>query len=166
MYKSLFMVLVAFLLSAGTGLAEEMTEEVAADEVVDEAAEVVTVEFTGVAEEFFAGDMPGAPTVWVVNVTSVEDEAVICSEVVNVTVSQATPGPWGVFDANVTEGSVVDVFGAYVEDETGCMVTLEGSEEYYFVLADEEEDEEEDEDEETEVDDEEVEEDEAEEEAE
>ncbi len=136
MYKSLFMVLVAFLLSAGTGLAEEMTEEVAADEVVDEAAEVVTVEFTGVAEEFFAGDMPGAPTVWVVNVTSVEDEAVICSEVVNVTVSQATLGPWGVFDANVTEGSVVDVFGAYVEDETGCMVTLEGSEEYYFVLAD------------------------------
>lgn len=135
MYKSLFMVLVAFLLSAGIGLAEEMTEEVAVDEVVDEAAEVVTVTFTGVAETLTEGDMPGAPTFWAVNVTAVEDEFVLCSQVINVTVYQATPGPWGFVDENVTEGSVVEVFGAYAEDETGCMVTLEGSEEYYLVLA-------------------------------
>jgi hypothetical protein len=164
MYKSLFMVLVAFLLSAGAGLAEEMTEDVAVDEVVDEVAEVVTVAFTGVAETLTEADMPGAPTVWAVNVTAAEDEFVLCSQVVNVTVFQATPGPWGFVDENVTEGSVVEVFGAYVEDETGCMVTLEGSEEYYFVLAAEEEAEEEVV--ETEVVDEEVVEEEAEEEAE
>ena len=130
MYKNLIMVFAIFLLSAGMALAEEeMTEE--------ETIDIVTVEFTGIATEFIAGEMPGAPTIWTVEVTSAEEGA-ICSDVINVTVAQATLGPWGVYDENVTVGDMVEVFGAYVEDETGCSVTLQGSEDYYFELADEE----------------------------
>ena len=84
----------------------------------------------------YAGEMPGAPTVWTVEVVS-DEEGIICSDVINVTVAQATLGPWGVYDENVIVGDMVEVFGAYVEDETGCSVTLQGSEEYYFELADE-----------------------------
>lgn len=130
MYKSLIMVFAVFLLSAGMALADETSEE----EIVDD---VVTVEFTGVAMEFFAGEMPGAPTIWAVEVTSDEEDA-ICSDIINVTVYQATPPPWGTYDENITVSDSVEVFGAYVEDETGCTVTLQGSEEYYFELADEE----------------------------
>jgi hypothetical protein len=134
MYKSLIMVLVAFLLSAGMGLAEEMTEE----EVVDE---VVTIEFTAVAMELSVGEMPGAPTVWTVDV-SADEENDFCSDMINVTVFQATPGPWGTFEENVEVGDMVDVYGACVIDETGCIaaVTLQGSEEYYLEFAEEDED--------------------------
>jgi hypothetical protein len=130
MYKNLIMVFAIFLLSAGMALAEEMTEE--------ETVDVVTVEFTGVAVELYepAEGLMGAPTVWVVNVTS-DEEGLICSDLVNVTVAQATLGPWGVYDENVTVGDSVEVFGAYVEDETGCSVTLQGSEDYYLEFAEE-----------------------------
>ena len=134
MYKSLVMVLAAFLLSAGIGLADEMTEE----EIVDEVA---TIEFTAVAMEMFAGEMPGAPTIWTVDV-SADEENDFCSDMINVTVSQATLGPWGTYDENVVAGDMVEVFGACVMDETGCIasVTLQGSEEYYLELAEEDED--------------------------
>jgi hypothetical protein len=130
MYKSLIMVL-AILLSAGVALAEVMSEE----EIVDE---VVTIEFTGVAMELFVGEMPGAPTFWTVELT--DDEEAFCSEMINVTVYQATPGPWGTFDENVAVGDMVEVYGACVEDETECIVavTLQGSEGYYFELAEDE----------------------------
>jgi len=82
-----------------------------------------------------AEGLMGAPTVWTVQVTSVEDEMEICSEIINVTVFQATPGPWGTFDENVEAGQEVEVFGAYIEDETGCSVTLQGSEDYFFMAA-------------------------------
>jgi hypothetical protein len=132
MYKSLVMVLAVFLLSAGMGLADEMSEE----EIVDEVA---TVEFTGVAVELSVGEMPGAPTVWAVDV-SADEENNFCTEIVNVTVSQATPPPWGTFDENVEVGDMVEVYGACIIDETGCIaaVTLQGSEEYYLQLAEEE----------------------------
>ncbi len=129
MYKSLFMVLAIFLLSAGMALAEDVVEE--------ETAEVVTVAFTGIALELSvpAEGLMGAPTVWTVQVTYVEDEMEICSEIINVTVFQATPGPWGTFDENVEAGQEAEVFGAYIEDETGCSVTLQGSEDYFFMAA-------------------------------
>ena len=127
MYKSLFMVLAIFLLSAGMALAEDVVEE--------ETAEVVTVAFTGIALELSVGEMLGAPTVWTVQVTSVEDDAEICSEIINVTVFQATPPPWGTFDENVEVGDEVEVFGAYIADETGCSVTLQGSLDYFFMAA-------------------------------
>lgn len=129
MYKSLLMALAVFLLSAGIGLAEEMTD----GETVDEVANVT---FTGVATEFIAGDMPGAPTVWTVDV-SADEENDFCSDIINVTVYQATVGPWGTYDENVVAGDTVEVFGACVMDETGCIVavTLEGSADYYLALA-------------------------------
>jgi len=127
MYKSLYMVLAALLLSAGMALAEDVVEE--------ETAEVMTVAFTGIALELSVGEIPGAPTVWTVQVTSVEEEMEICSEIINVTVFQATPPPWGTFDENVVVGDEVEVFGAYIEDETGCSVTLQGSEDYFFMAA-------------------------------
>jgi len=132
MYKNLIMVFALFLLSAGVAMAEEMSEE----EIVD----AVTVNFTGVATEFILGEMPGAPTVWAVDV-SADEENDFCSDIINVTVYQATPGPWGTYDENVTIGDTVEVFGACVmDDETGCIaaVTLQGSEEYYLALAGEE----------------------------
>jgi len=82
-----------------------------------------------------AEGLMGAPTVWTVQVTYVEDEMEICSEIINVTVFQATPPPWGTFDENVVVGDEVEVFGAYIEDETGCSVTLQGSEDYFFMAA-------------------------------
>jgi hypothetical protein len=109
-------------------VADEMSEE----DVID----VVTVEFTGVAVELYVGEMPGAPTIWVVYVPSDEGDT-ICSDIINVTVYQATPQPWGTCDESVTIGDAVEVYGAYVEDETGCIVTLQGSEDYYFELAEE-----------------------------
>ena len=133
MYKSLVMVLAVFLLSAGMGLADEMSEEEIIDEIADE---IPTVEFTGVAVELSVGEMPGAPTVWAVDV-SADEENNFCTEIVNVTVSQTTPPPWGTFDENVEVGDMVEVFGACIMDETGCIaaVTLQGSEEYYLELA-------------------------------
>ena len=104
----------------------------------DETADVVNVTFMGVATEFIPGDMPGAPTIWVVNVTSAEEGA-LCSDVISVTVAQALAPPWGFFDENVTAGDEVEVFGAYIEDETGCSVTLHGSLDYYFMPVAEEE---------------------------
>jgi len=79
------------------------------------------------------------PTFWTVEVTD-DDEEAFCSEMINVTVYQATPGPWGTFDENVEVGDMVEVYGACVEDETGCIVavTLQGSEEYYLELAEDE----------------------------
>jgi hypothetical protein len=132
MYKNLIMVFAIFLLSAGMAMAEEMSEE----ETVDEVA---TIEFTGVATELFMGEMPGAPTFWTVDV-SADEVGTFCSDMINVTVYQATPGPWGTFDENVEVGDMVEVYGACVMDETGCIaaVTLQGSEEYYLELADEE----------------------------
>jgi hypothetical protein len=125
MYKNLIMVFALFLLSAGMAMAEEMTEENMTD--------VATVEFTGVAVELYepAEGLMGAPTIWAVNVTSAEEGA-ICSDIINVTVYQSTPGPWGTYDENVTVGDMVEVYGAYVEDETGCIVTLQGSADYYL----------------------------------
>ncbi len=136
MYKSLVMVLAVFLLSAGMGLADEMSEEEIIDEIADE---IPTVEFTGVAVELSVGEMPGAPTVWAVDV-SADEENNFCTEIVNVTVFQATPPPWGTFDENVEVGDMVEVYGACIMDETGCIaaVTLQGSEEYYLQLAEEE----------------------------
>ncbi len=136
MYKSLFMALAVFLLSAGIGLAEEMTD----GEIVDE---VVTVEFTGVAVELYepAEGLMGAPTVWTVDV-SADEENDFCSDMINVTVAQATPGPWGTYDESIVAGDMVEVWGACVMDETGCIaaVTLQGSEDYYLELAEEDED--------------------------
>ncbi len=133
MYKSLFMVFAAFLLCAGMAMAED-------EMVEDETADVVTVEFMGIAEELIvpAEDVVGAPTIWVVNVTSAEEGA-LCSDVISVTVAQALAPPWGFFDENVTAGDEVEVFGAYIEDETGCSVTLHGSVDYYFMPVAEEE---------------------------
>ena len=133
MYKSLFMVFAAFLLCAGMAMAED-------EMVEDETADVVTVEFMGIAEELIvpAEDVVGAPTIWVVNVTSAEEGA-LCSDVISVTVAQALAPPWGFFDENVTAGDEVEVFGAYIEDETGCSVTLHGSLDYYFMPVAEEE---------------------------
>jgi len=106
MYKSLTMVLAAFLLFAGMGLADEIVqEENVEEETGDEAG---TVEFTGVATELFLGEMPGAPTIWAVNVTA-DEEKNFCSDMINVTVSQATLGPWGTVDENVTAGNTVEV---------------------------------------------------------
>ena len=132
MYKNLIMVFAIFLLSAGMAMAEDISEE----EIVDDVA---TVEFTGVAVELYepAEGLMGAPTIWAVEVTADEEDA-ICSDIINVTVFQATPPPWGFYDENVTVGDMVEVYGAYVEDETGCFVTLQGSEEYYFEIAEEE----------------------------
>ncbi|MGC9515198.1 MAG: hypothetical protein ACP5EL_06045 [Methanocrinis sp.] len=114
------------------GLADGMSEEEIADEVA-------TVEFTGVATELFVGEMPGAPTFWAVEVAS-DEENNFCSEIVNVTVFQATPGPWGTFDENVSVGDSVEVFGTPIMDESGCIaaVTLQGSQEYRLELAEEE----------------------------
>ncbi len=136
MYKSLVMLLAVFLLSAGMGLADEMSEEEIIDEIADE---IPTVEFTGVATELFVGEMPGAPTFWAVEVAA-DEENNFCTEIVNVTVFQATPGPWGTFDESVAIGDSVEVFGACVMDESGCIaaVTLQGSQEYRLELAEEE----------------------------
>ncbi|HII06225.1 MAG TPA: hypothetical protein HA349_02585 [Methanotrichaceae archaeon] len=132
MYKRLIMVFAIFLLSVGMALADETSEE--------DMTDFETVEFTGVAFELNepAEGLMGAPTVWAVEV-STDEEGTFCSEIVNVTVFQATPGPWGTFDENITGGDIVEVYGAFVEDETRCIaaVTLQGSEEYYFELADE-----------------------------
>ena len=57
-------------------------------------------------------------------------------------VYQLSEVAWGTFDENITVGDEVAVFGAYVEDETGCSVTLEGSADYYFMPVAEETDEE------------------------
>lgn len=132
MYKNTLMVFAVFLLSAGMTMAEEMNEE--------EAVDAVTVDFTGVAVEFIAGEMPGAPTIWTVNV-SADEENDFCSDIINVTVYQATSSTWGTYDENVVAGDSVEVFGVCVmDDETGCIaaVTLDGSEDYYLALAEEE----------------------------
>lgn len=132
MYKNIVMVFALFLLSAGMAMAEEMSEE--------ETVDAVTVDFTGVAVEFILGEMPGAPTIWTVDVSADEDND-FCSDIINVTVYQATVGPWGTYDENVVAGDSVEVFGVCVmDDETGCIaaVTLQGSEEYYLALAEEE----------------------------
>ncbi|MCP1393235.1 MAG: hypothetical protein J5I35_10855, partial [Methanothrix harundinacea] len=105
------------------------------EEIVDD---IVTVEFTGVVVDLLepTEGLMGAPTIWAVDV-SADEENDFCTEIVNVTVFQATPPPWGTFDENVTVDDSVEVFGACIMDETGCIlaVTLQGSEEFYLKLA-------------------------------
>ncbi len=124
MYKYLLMVSVALLLFVGIGLAEDGSEE----------DTVAVVEFTGVAIELFVNETPDSPIIWAVGVIDVK-EGSICADVVNVTISQPTPGPWGDYDEDINVGDTVDVYGAHIDDS--CNVTLQGSEEYYFVAAEE-----------------------------
>ncbi|MHC1630988.1 MAG: hypothetical protein ACXQT4_01635 [Methanotrichaceae archaeon] len=134
MYKRIFGMGVAIiLLIAGMALAEETN-----DVETTEAGNVTTIQFTGTAVELYESDMMGAPTIWKVNVSNVVDGPEPCSDLLNVTVSQALAPPWGSWDRNVTAEDEVAVYGEYLKDESVCSVTLQGSEDYYFELTEDE----------------------------
>jgi len=128
MHKALFTVFAILMLSAGIAAANMGDEN---------TTDMATVKFSGVAMKLSEGEMLGVPTIWTVNATS-DENGVICSDVVDVIVAQAIPGSWGTFDENITIGDAVEVNGAYIEDENGCIVTLQGSDDYYFVLTEKE----------------------------
>ncbi|MDF0589681.1 hypothetical protein [Candidatus Methanocrinis natronophilus] len=62
----------------------------------------------------------------------------IRSKLINITLYQAILVPRGTFNESVTVGDKVKVYRAYFEDEIGCIVPLQGTENYYFELAAEE----------------------------
>lgn len=95
------------------------------------------IKFTGTAIEFHKGEMPGAPSYWIVKI----DDPIIsgpqpCSDELKVTTYQAINDAWGFNDTNICEGDQVAVYGVYLETNSGCEVTLQGSEEYYIKLTD------------------------------
>ena len=127
MYKSFLVAFVTFLLLAVIGLAEDVSEE--------EISDIIVVKFTGVAVELYTEETPDASIIWTVEV--VEDLlGNLCSDVIDVTVSQSISGPWGEYEEGIDVGDSVEVYGVYVPDS--CKkVTLLGSEEFYFVSVEE-----------------------------
>ena len=92
------------------------------------------IKFSGEAIEFVKGTMPGAPDYWIVSVDNLTQGPQPCSSQINVIIYQAIyPNVWGTVDQNITQGDIVDVFGEYVEDNSGCEVTLHNSTEYYLM---------------------------------
>gem|GEM_PF-1228510 len=78
------------------------------------------------------GDMPGAPDYWLVRVNEVLSGPMPCSMEIRVTTYQATPPPWGMADEDVKAGDKVWINGRYIPKDSGCEVTLQGSDEYYL----------------------------------
>jgi hypothetical protein len=78
----------------------------------------------------------GGSTRWTVdNISVLEGEVEPCSQVMEVAVAQAIPVPWGQVDWEVEEGDLVEVYGAYYQEDDRCWVELWGSNSYYFKKA-------------------------------
>ncbi len=77
-------------------------------------------------------DMPGAPDYWMVRVDEVLSGPMPCSNEIRVTTQPATPPPWGTVDEDVKAGDKVWINGRYIPKDSGCEVTLQGSDEYYL----------------------------------
>lgn len=90
------------------------------------------IELYGNLVEFHAGTAMGAPDYWTVDVVSVISGPELCCNKLDVIAAQAVPGPWGFVDFDLSPGDEVEVRGAYSEDESGCRVTLRGSESYFI----------------------------------
>lgn len=92
--------------------------------------EQALIDLDGVALEFIEGDVPDAPSYWVVEVTKVYAGPEPCSDIINVTVSQDLTPPWGFVDRYILPGEKVMINAAYFEDEDGCWISLHGSTDY------------------------------------
>lgn len=149
MYGKLFWIGIAVvILTAGSSLAEEardlelvnesseITEiEFEDDFLVDEFAEdeeVDEIDLDAIALQYHQGSMPGEASYWLVKKEYVYEGPETCDDTIKVIVSQALAPPWGYLDPEVAPGDEVMIYGAYTEDDSGCSVTLHGSEDYYF----------------------------------
>lgn len=78
------------------------------------------------------GNMPGAPDYWMVKVNEVLIGPKPSSEEIRVITYQATSPPWGMVDEDVKAGDKVWINGRYIPKDSGCEVTLQGSDEFYL----------------------------------
>ncbi|NYT02429.1 MAG: hypothetical protein GKC10_06715, partial [Methanosarcinales archaeon] len=91
--------------------------------------------FQGTALEFHEGTLIGAPNYWMVQVDRVAAGPRPCQDPLKVVVSQPTTPPWGTADPDVQPNDAVDVYAAYIQEDSGCRATLAGSASYYFKKA-------------------------------
>lgn len=111
--------ILALLLAVGLTIFEEDPKE-----------EQTFIDLDAIARELIEGDVPGTPSYWVVEVTKVHAGPEPCSNVINVTVSQALAPPWGFVDKYISPGDKVMIYAAYFEDEDDCWISLHGSTDY------------------------------------
>jgi hypothetical protein len=94
-------------------------------------AEEGEIIFIGTAIEYHEASMPGASWGWTVEVGEIFGGPEPCSSWLNVTTAAVAP-PCGNMDPNIVEGMEIEVYGYYSEDQSGCGVSLIGSESYYL----------------------------------
>ncbi|MFA5579969.1 MAG: hypothetical protein WDA01_10835 [Methanothrix sp.] len=111
--------ILAFLLIVGLAIFED-----------DPGEEPTLIDLDATALQFVEGEVPGAPSYWVVEVTKVYAGPEPCSDIINVIVSQALAPPWGFVDKYISPGEKVMINAAYFEDEDGCWISLHGSTDY------------------------------------
>ena len=100
-------------------------------------AEESEIKFTGTAIEYDDnGGMPGSSWGWTVSVGEMISGPQPCSNQLDVTLV-AVFSPCGYMDPNIVEGDKIEVYGDYYEDQSGCGVSLIGSEDYYIKKTDE-----------------------------
>ncbi|MGA9099336.1 MAG: hypothetical protein WB392_10445 [Methanotrichaceae archaeon] len=90
------------------------------------------IQFVGTLLNLTEGNMPGAPDYWTVKVDEVLLGAQPCNDTIKVVIYQSTAPPWGTADKDVKPGDKAWISGRYVPKESGCEVTLQGSDQYYL----------------------------------
>ncbi len=91
-----------------------------------------SIKFLGTLISFTKGGFPGAPDYWIVKVDKTVCGPTPCSDTIKVVTYQSTAPPWGTADTNVKAGDNVWIYGQYIPEESGCEVTLHGSDQYYL----------------------------------
>ncbi len=90
------------------------------------------IQFVGTLLNLTEGNVPGAPDYWIVKV----DEGLLgpqpCNDTIKVVTYQSTSPPWGTADKDVKPGDKAWISGRYIPKESGCEVTLQGSDQYYL----------------------------------
>ncbi|MFB3766281.1 MAG: hypothetical protein ACE14P_13680 [Methanotrichaceae archaeon] len=90
------------------------------------------IQFVGTLLNLTEGNKPGAPDYWTINVDEMLLGSRPCNDTIKVIIYQSTPPPWGTADKDVLPGDKVWISGRYVPRESGCEVTLQGSDQYYL----------------------------------
>lgn len=119
----------ALVLVLTAGAAQAENNQISAAEPFGASRDIL---FVGTLLNSSEGNMPGAPDYWMVKVNEVLSGPKPCSEEIRVITYQATPPPWGMVDEDVKAGDKVWINGRYIPKDSGCEVTLQGSDEYYL----------------------------------
>ncbi len=122
-------ILMVLVLIPMVGAAQSEGNQTSTSMPFDTSQDILLV---GTLQNGSEGNMPGAPDYWMARVDEVLSGPMPCSMEIRVITYQATPPPWGTVDEEAKAGDKVWINGRYIPKESGCEVTLQGSDEYYI----------------------------------